>query len=184
MQQVSEFLLTFNLRLAVQGLQKAHAMRNQRIILLSFAILVAAPMTLYSSCGTASAAEKAAKAEKITVATNGDQLAFDKTKLKAKPGQSVTLTFKNTASKNSGLQHNWVLTQPEKGDAVGMAGIQAGPTKDYVPEGSDVLAHTKLVNPGESVTITFTAPSQPGDYPYICSFPGHYTTMKGVLTVK
>ena len=47
---------------------------------------------------------------------------------------------------------------------------------DYVPPGSekDVLAHTKLLGPGESDTITFTAPFIPGDYVYLCSFPGHY----------
>jgi len=48
-----------------------------------------------------------------------------------------------------------------------------------------VLAHTKLLGPGESDTISFAAPRKPGVYTYICSFPGHYTIgMKGTLTVQ
>ena len=90
----------------------------------------------------------------------------------------------NGSAKNSGLQHNWVLTAKGRGDDVGQAGIKAGADKGWVPDSPDVLAHTKLLNPGESETITFTAPKEKGDYPYVCTFPGHYTTMKGTLEVK
>jgi azurin len=48
-----------------------------------------------------------------------------------------------------------------------------------------VLAHTKLLGPGESETVTFNAPFIPGEYPFFCSFPGHYSQgTKGVMTVK
>jgi azurin len=61
-------------------------------------------------------------------------------------------------------------------------------TTDYVPTDDEtkkeVIAHTKLVGGGESDTITFTAPKEPGAYPYICSFPGHFALMQGVFTVK
>jgi azurin len=57
---------------------------------------------------------------------------------------------------------------------------------DYVPKGSkDVLAATKLLGPNETDTITFTAPRVPGEYLYVCSFPGHYSQgTKGFMTVK
>ena len=57
---------------------------------------------------------------------------------------------------------------------------------DYVPPGSkEVLAHTKLLGPGETDTVTFTAPFVPGRYLYLCSFPGHYSQgTKGFMTVK
>jgi azurin len=127
---------------------------------------------------------KAAKEIKLQIGAKKDELAFDKTTLKAQAGVPVSLTFKNTASPSSGLQHNFVLVQIGKEMEVANAGIAAGPDKAYVPASPDVLAHTRLLNPGESETISFTAPAQPGDYPYICSFPGHATTMKGVLKVK
>ncbi len=49
----------------------------------------------------------------------------------------------------------------------------------------DVIAATKLLGPGESDTITFTAPYVPGDYVFLCAFPGHYAGgMHGLMTVK
>ena len=37
----------------------------------------------------------------------------------------------------------------------------------------------------ENTTTTelFTAPSKPGDYDYVCTFPGHAMLMKGILRV-
>jgi azurin len=136
-------------------------------------VLVAAPVVAH-----------AAGEAKLTIASKGSEMAFDKAKLSVKKGQTVKLTFANKAAKDSGMSHNWVLVNPGTADAVGMAGIAAGLDKGYVPESADVLAKTKLAAPGESVTIEFKAPEKAGDYPYICTFPGHYAVMKGVLSVK
>ena len=53
-----------------------------------------------------------------------------------------------------------------------------------VPPVPQVLFATTLLNPGESVTVQFRAPSQPGDYPFVCTFPGHWRVMNGVLRVR
>jgi azurin len=126
----------------------------------------------------------AAPVLKIKLAIKGNEMAYDKVKLSAKPGQKIELEFKNTVAKDTGLQHNFILTQPGKDQELSTAGIIAGPGKGYVPESGDIIAKTKLLNPGESDKITFTAPDKAGDYPYICTFPGHYPMMKGILTVK
>jgi azurin len=56
---------------------------------------------------------------------------------------------------------------------------------EYLPKDqSAILAHTKIVGGGESDTVTFTAPDKPGTYPFFCSFPGHFSMMKGKLIVK
>ena len=57
---------------------------------------------------------------------------------------------------------------------------------NYMPKDmSKVIAHnTKVLGPGESETVDFTAPTTPGEYPYICTFPGHFATMRGKLIVK
>jgi azurin len=130
----------------------------------------------------ASASQKAGSG--LQVATKGDDLAFDKATLTAKPGQTVKITFTNKSSKNSGMQHNWVLVNPGTADTVGQASMMAGADKGYIALSPDVIAHTKLLSAGESDTIEFKAPAKAGDYPYICTFPGHYTMMKGVLKVK
>jgi azurin len=55
--------------------------------------------------------------------------------------------------------------------------------RHYIPDTADVLASTPLVNPSETSEITFTAPTTPGSYPYVCTFPGHWRLMQGVLIV-
>ena len=138
--------------------------------------------SLFFILGLSYAAPKPAILE---VGSKGDELAFNKTQLSAKAGQPIQLTFTNNSAKNAGLQHNFVVVNPGTAESVGQAGITAGLEKGYIPQSPDVIAHTsKLLNSGEKETIRFNAPKKPGDYPYICTFPGHYSVMKGVLTVS
>jgi azurin len=64
--------------------------------------------------------------------------------------------------------------------------LTAGLEQQAIPaDKSEILAHTNLVKSGESVKVTFTAPTEPGDYTYLCTFPGHYLMgMKGTLVVE
>jgi azurin len=119
----------------------------------------------------------------LNVETVGDTMAYNVTSLEAKAGSTVKLTLKNNAT-SPAMQHDWILVQPGKDQEVALAGITAGAAKDYLPDSPSIIAHTKLTKPGESDTITFTAPATPGDYPYICSYPGHYPMMKGTLKVN
>lgn len=114
----------------------------------------------------------------------GETMAYDKNDLTVKSGEQITLNFKNNSST---LQHNWVLTKPGTDNDVGLAGIKAGLKKGFISDDpkieADILAHTKLVEPGQADTVIFKAPP-PGDYPYICTNAGHHTVMKGVLHSK
>jgi azurin len=124
---------------------------------------------------------------KVTI-TGNDQMKFDVTSIEAKPRQKVTVTMKNggTMPKIS-MGHNFVLLRPGTDPA---KFVEAGAPymgKDSIaPETlGDVIAHTKLLGPAETDTISFAAPTKPGEYTYICSFPGHYAIgMKGTLIVK
>ena len=116
-------------------------------------------------------------------------LGYDKTDLTVKAGQKVKLTLNNTGS-IAPQPHNFLLIKPGKDQAVGaqanaMMTDPAAMAKSYIPEASkdDILAHTKLVMPNGSETIEFTAPAEAGDYPYMCTFPGHWLLMKGVMHV-
>ncbi len=64
-----------------------------------------------------------------------------------------------------------------------MASEKDGYEKNFVPKISEVLFATPLVNGGKSFRLEFTAPKEAGDYPFICSFPGHWQMMKGVIKV-
>ncbi|HHG85238.1 MAG TPA: azurin [Bacteroidetes bacterium] len=119
----------------------------------------------------------------ITLSSN-DQMQYDKNELKVKAGQEVTLTLKHTGKMSIDVMgHNFVLLK--SGTDVSAFATKAMAAKDnnYIPEGSEIIAHTDLVGGGQSSTITFTAPAK-GTYDYICSFPGHFGVMKGKFIVE
>jgi azurin len=119
-----------------------------------------------------------------------DKMRFDVTAFEVKPGQKVEVTFKNigTTPKFS-MGHNFVLLDRTVNAGNVMTFLDKASTEaahDYVPtEAKEVLAHSKLLGPNESDLVTFNAPYVPGDYLYVCSFPGHYSQgTKGFMTVK
>jgi azurin len=117
----------------------------------------------------------------LAIGTVGETSKFDKENLEAPAGSKITLKFTNNGP--SAKEYNWVLTQPGKQLAVVNNGL-AEDANGYVKPGDpNVIAHTKLIKGGESDTVTFDAPP-PGEYPYICTSPGLYALMKGVLTIK
>lgn len=128
---------------------------------------------------TAPAAAVRGSVAEFKVATTGATMTFDVTKMEVTAGQTVHVVFTNKTPGTLG--HNWVLLRLGK-EASFAASVLDKP--GYFADGPDVLAHTELITPGKSAEVTFTAPSETGNYPYICSFPGHYTMMKGVLVVK
>jgi len=130
---------------------------------------------------------KPASGRPIEITAN-DKMQFGVAEIRAKPGEALSVTLLNigTMPKFS-MGHNWVLlvqgTNPE--DFVA-AGAEA-PTTDYVPAKfkDAIVAHTKLLGPNESDTVTFNAPTTPGRHIFLCSFPGHFQVgMKGVLIIE
>ncbi|MCB0689823.1 MAG: auracyanin family protein, partial [Saprospiraceae bacterium] len=65
-----------------------------------------------------------------------------------------------------------------------LAQLPDGATRQYIPELSVVLAAAGLVNPEETREIIWTVPEDAGEYIYVCTFPGHWRTMNGKITVK
>lgn len=127
--------------------------------------------------------------KEVTVQAD-DKMRFDVTAFEASPGQKIKITLKNigTTPKFS-MGHNLVMldkTVTTQNVTKFLDEASMAAATEYVPKGSkEVLASTKLLGPGESDTITFTAPFVPGEYLYLCSFPGHYSQgTKGFMTVK
>ena len=109
-------------------------------------------------------------------------LKFDTALIVVKPGARLRLVFRNTDD----MLHNFVLCAPGRGQAVGEAAVALGldgNAKNFVPDSADVIYHTALTLPNSTDTIFFTAPSAADDYDFICSFPGHALSMKGILRV-
>jgi len=117
-----------------------------------------------------------------------DTMKFSVLELRASAAErlSVTLVNKGTTPKFS-MGHNWVLLAATVDvDKFLLAAAEAA-TTEYVPAANpaDILASTKLLGPGERDSTTFSAPSTPGRYVFLCSFPGHAQVgMRGVLIVE
>jgi azurin len=115
-----------------------------------------------------------------------DDMKYDRTLFKVKAGQKITLDFKNIGKQPAAaMSHNVViLRQGTDVQAFGEAAIPAAATGHIPPSMTDdVIAHTKLLGPGETDQITFTLPD-PGVYDFICTFPGHFGTMKGKIVAE
>ncbi len=119
----------------------------------------------------------------LQLETVANTMTFSKTELTVPAGAEVHMTFKNNATATT-LPHNFVVVKPGTEAAVAAAGLKMGDAAGYLDlSDRDILANGPMVKPGASADFTFTAPEQPGKYPYICTIPGHYMMMKGVLTV-
>lgn len=123
----------------------------------------------------------------VNLALSGDDfMKFDKSELRAKAGQKVTLTLRHVGKVDIKIMgHNFVLLKQEVSiPSFSAKAAAAGQTKDWIPEdGDEVIAHTKMIGGGQSTTVTFTAPEK-GTYDFICSFPGHSGLMKGKFIVE
>ena len=115
----------------------------------------------------------------------GKNLSFSVRSLKVRAGEPIKLTFSNPDS----VPHNWALIKPgaltRVGDLVNK--IIAEPdaaSRHYIPRTPDVLVYTDIVTPQDQLTISFRAPSTPGRYPYLCTFPGHWMVMNGEMIVE
>ena len=121
----------------------------------------------------------------VTIKTIPERLLFDLREFKVKAGAPVKLVFENPDV----TPHNLLIVQPGAADEVGMAGnemakLPDGMAKGFIPDSPKIMHKTKMLMQGDSETLRFKAPDQPGRYPYICTFPGHWLVMKGEMVVE
>lgn len=134
---------------------------------------------------TSSTSKKADENVTEVVLLATDLMQFDKNEIRVAAGKKVKLTLRHTGKQPVEVMgHNFVLlTQGTEIPAFG-AKASAARDNDYIPEDTDaVIVHTKMIGGGQSDTIEFDAP-EPGTYDFICSFPGHYSVMKGKFIVE
>lgn len=110
---------------------------------------------------------------------------FATTHFAVKAGERISLTLANTDV----MPHNLAIAKPgtlaKVGDGANkMATRVDGAARHYIPGGGDVLCYTDVIPPAATFTIHFTAPAAPGDYPFLCTFPGHWALMNGIMKVE
>jgi uncharacterized cupredoxin-like copper-binding protein len=109
-------------------------------------------------------------------------LKYDKDLIQAKAGSKIKLVFNN----NDDMQHNIVITNPNEANNMGAKAMDLGlkgTDMQYVPNNKNVLFHSNILEPGKSETIYFIVPEKAGDYQFVCTYPGHYAAMQGILRV-
>lgn len=121
---------------------------------------------------------------KLRVATIAG-LKFAPERLRVTAGSRATLTVTN---EDPSMPHNLVLLHPEALREVGeasmkMAATPEGVAKHYVMDHDGVIAFSPILQSGGQYTIYFDAPEEPGEYPYVCTYPGHWQVTRGVLDV-
>ncbi|MEN8736183.1 MAG: plastocyanin/azurin family copper-binding protein, partial [Akkermansiaceae bacterium] len=122
----------------------------------------------------------------VKVGTIPERLLFTKTEFTVTSGQPVKLVFANTDA----TEHNLLILAKdtpiqEIGEAANeMARDPEAAQKQYLPDDKRIIHATRMLKKGQSQTLRFTAPTEPGTYPYLCTFPGHWTIMKGTMIVR
>ena len=121
----------------------------------------------------------------IEISTIPERMLFTVEKFTVKAGQPIRLLFTNPDA----TQHNLLIIEPGMNEVIGMAANEmakdpSGVEKGFIPNLPGILQYTKLLGPDEAEVLRFNAPAQPGVYPYICTFPGHWFIMKGEMVVE
>jgi azurin len=120
--------------------------------------------------------------------TAGDDMKFSVTEITAKRGEALKVVLKNVGTlPKMAMGHNFVVVKPTtKLPEFSQAGAMARDT-DFIPPAmkGEVVAATALTGPGETVEVSFKVPAAAGTYPFLCTFPGHFTAgMKGTIVVQ
>lgn len=168
-------------------------MARKRNLLQFLCITGVVSLLLLSGCGKS---EESAPAPQETDSsgahvikiTGNDQMRYNVTEFEVSAGEEVKVMLTNVGMlPKAGMAHNFVLLKLGT-DATdfAMAGASAMDNDYIAPSEADkVIAHTALAGSKETVEVVFTAPSEPGSYDYICTFPGHFLAgMSGVMIVK
>ncbi len=122
----------------------------------------------------------------VKVSTVPERMLFTVMEFKVKAGAPVKLTLENPDA----TPHNLMICQPGSADEIGFAANEmaklpdAFEKSDFIPKSDKILHATKMLSQNQSETLRFHAPTKPGEYPYICSFPGHYLVMRGTMIVE
>jgi azurin len=121
----------------------------------------------------------------VVIRTLREQMQYDTRYFAVQAGKPVQVILQN----DDAMPHNLVITTPGAMQEIAVAAGQM-PAPDegnaksaYIPQSPKVLQALSMVQPGESETLNFTAPSAPGQYDYVCTFPGHWVRMYGVMLV-
>lgn len=143
------------------------------------------PILIALAASTAFAASDSVK--EVTISAN-DSLKLSTTEIDVAPGQRVHVVYHNDGnSPKSVMAHNWVLLKSGFDANTYAASAVSAASEGWQPRSmsDNVIASIPPLGPHETGEVTFTAPTTPGRYEFLCSFPAHCAAgMRGALVVR
>ena len=128
--------------------------------------------------------------QNIVISAIRTQMKYDVQSFTVKPGAKIKLTFRNPDE----LPHNLIICTPgaSKGQDKGAELVNAvlalgakGAELGWQPQSHPRMLHSSgMIQPGKEAVLWFQAPAKKGKYPYVCTYPGHFTLMNGVMNVS
>lgn len=120
----------------------------------------------------------------IRIGTLPERMAYDKEIIVVKAGKPVEFLFENYDL----MPHNLAIVQPGALEEIGtMAEATAqqpdAAARHFIPRSNKILLGSQLLQPREIQKLSFNAPAQPGIYPIVCTYPGHWRRMYAALYV-
>ena len=120
----------------------------------------------------------------IAIGTVVERMIFDKETIVVQAGKPIEFRFANTDN----MPHNLAIVQPGSLEEIGQLAEATGRDADakdrhFIPKSNKVLLGSRLLASGENQSLSFEVPQQPGVYPYVCTYPGHWRRMYGALFV-
>ncbi len=120
----------------------------------------------------------------VRVGTLFERMAYDKDTIAVRAGKPVEFIFENSDL----MPHNFVIAAPGSMESIGLSAEQTAQQpnaagRHYVPVSDKILLSSTLLQPRNTEKLSFVAPTEPGVYPYVCTYPGHWRRMYGALYV-
>ena len=118
----------------------------------------------------------------VATGSNMSEMRFDTKRLKVPVGKELTIALENQST-DATMPHNIVFIQEGTANDVGQGGLKFKENGYVNPDDKNVIAHSPVVQIGETKYFTFTTPTT-GEYEFICSYPGHWGMMKGKFVTE
>lgn len=133
---------------------------------------------------SASQTETVLADKEIKIKTVINKMEYDVKSFSVKAGSTLKIVFENPDH----MQHNILILKQGSLERVGKAADELATQQNavemqYIPNSTDVLFSTPLVDPSKTFELNIKVPNEVGDYPFACTFPGHWRIMNGVMKV-
>ncbi|MDB4491579.1 plastocyanin/azurin family copper-binding protein, partial [bacterium] len=121
----------------------------------------------------------------IVLRTVHEQLRYDTNHITVEANKPFEIVFEN----DDLMPHNLIICQKGAKEALGTAALTMTPDqldregRAYVPKSDKIIAATKMLEAGERARLPIKA-LPPGEYEYVCTFPGHWSVMSGTLSIR